>query len=119
MTCATFPRSRSNPFPLIVLSIIAAVIVLASTHAVIRHGSAAMAGQNCFNNGGQVMSQVLQDPLTGRYMKFCNDHGHWYVAINGSDGGNVTVFPRSFAHCLRDVLDYAQRSGFTRLIAIH
>ena len=115
--CPDFPRS--NPFPLLLAGILILLVVLASVHAVIAHGQAAMEGQRCFNGQGQIAKQILYDPLTGRSMNFCNDHGKWYVAIQGPDGGNVTVFPRSFARCLQDVLEYARRSGFTQTMWLH
>lgn len=115
MTTICMPRNRFNPFPLL-LGIIICVIVLASVHAVMAHGQAAMTAQNCFNGGGQVMKQVMQDPLTFRQMRFCNQQGHWFVSIDAHDGGNVTMFPRSMAKCLREVLDYAIHSGFTEPI---
>jgi hypothetical protein len=88
------------------------VDMLASTHAVMNHGQAAINAQNCFNGAGQIMKQNFIEPQTGRHMSFCNQSGNWFVSIDGPDGGNVTMFPRSMAKCLRDVLDYAIRSGF-------
>jgi hypothetical protein len=117
-SCPAYPRSHSNPFPLL-LGIIAVVIMLASAHAVITHGQAAIDAQNCFNGGGTVMKQIKFDPITGRSMKFCNQSGNWYVSIDRCEGGNVTCFPRSAAKCLRDALDYARRSGFTQDILLH
>jgi hypothetical protein len=118
MTAACYPRNHSNPFPLLLAGILVLLIV-ASVHAVIAHGQAAITAQDCFNKNGQVMKQVLYDPLTGRSMHFCNDHGKWYVAINGPDGGNITTFPRSLARCFQDVLEYAQRAGFTQPTWLH
>ena len=109
--CPTCPRTHSNPFPLILAGILV-LLMLASVHAVITHGQAAIAAQNCFSGQGQVMKQIFYDPLTGRSMKFCNQNGNWFVSIDHCQGGNVTCFPRTAAKCLRDVLNYAVRSGF-------
>lgn len=110
---ASYPR-RSPNLLLILLAGIAFLVVLASAHALLNHGSAAIDAQRCFSGGGTVMPQIMADPLTGRTMEFCKTpDGRWYISINGRDGGNVTMFPRSFAKCLRDVLEYAKRSGFT------
>ena len=120
MTAMCMPRSRSS-FGLWFLLIcgIALAIILASTQAVVRHGESAMTAQRCFQGEGQTMRQVYVDPLTGRQMSFCNQQGHWFVSIDGPDGGNVTMFPRSFARCLTDLVEYAQRSGFTRMMFLH
>ena len=111
------PLHRSNhsllPFLLVGLALLVYAIMLASTHAVINHGQAAMDAQNCWNKGGNVIPEVRYDPITFRKMSFCEQNGRWYVSIEAPDGGNVSAFPRSFAKCLRDVLDYAERSGFT------
>ena len=88
------------------------VDMLASAHAVMAHGQAAINAQSCFNGAGQIMQQVYTDPTNGRRMSFCNQQGNWFVSIDSCDGANVTCFPRSFAKSLRDVLDYAIRSGF-------
>jgi len=118
MTTMAFPRSHFNPFPLFVVGILA-LMILASAHAVIAHGQSAITAQDCWNKGGQVMKQVYVDPLTGRHMSFCEKDGHWFVAINAPDGGNVTMFPRSMARCLSDVIEYAKRTGFTVKMLLH
>lgn len=117
--CPSFPRTHSNPFPLVLVGILVLLVGLASVHAVIRHGEAAITAQRCFGGEGQTMREVYEDPLNGRQMSFCNHKGNWYVSIDAADGGNVTMFPRSFARCLRDVIDYAKRSGFTRSVQLH
>jgi hypothetical protein len=128
MTAACLPRpgvgahgghGGAVPLLLLLLAVGAFLIVLASTHAVIRHGSDAITAQNCFNGGGSVMKQVMEDPVSFRQMRFCNQNGHWFVSIDAHDGGNVTMFPRGFARCIRDVIDYAKRSGFTRMVQVH
>ena len=118
MTTMAYPRTRFNPFPLFVVGILV-LMILASAHAVIAHGQSAITAQNCFNDGGRVMKQVYVDPLTGRHMSICEKDGHWFVAINSSDGSNVTMFPRSMARCLSDVVDYARRTGFTIKMMLH
>jgi hypothetical protein len=112
--CPTYPRRHSAaPLMLLVCVVILAWLMLASYHAVATHGQAAINAQNCFNRDGQVMKQVMMDPLTGRRMSFCNQNGHWFVSIDKCEGSNVTCFPRSFAKSLRECLEYARRSGFT------
>ena len=113
--CPTYPRRHTSAAPLMLLVCVGVLawLMLASTHAVMTHGQAAIDAQNCFSGKGQVMKQVLMDPLNGRRMSFCNQNGRWFASIEGPDGGNVTMFPRSAAKCLRDVLSYARRSGFT------
>lgn len=120
----TLHPTRSNPFGLLAVGLLVllaalGLMILASTHAVIAHGQAAISAQNCFNGNGVIQPQVYLDPLTGRTMRFCNEHGKWYVSIDAEDGRNVTMFPRSLARCLRDVTSYAERSGFTRLLGPH
>jgi hypothetical protein len=116
MTAVCMPRNRSNPFGiLLIFAILASLIVLASTHAVMNHGQAAINAQNCWNGQGQVMKQIYFEAKSGRTMQFCNQGGKWFVKIDGPDGNNITMFPRSFARCLRDVLDYGIRSGFLPL----
>lgn len=116
----------ANPFALFLIFLLLVVLafmamapampnssqILASAHAVMAHGQAAINAQSCFNGAGQVMGQNYIEPRSGRHMSFCNQNGHWFVSIDGPDGGNVTMFPRSMAKCLRDVLDYAIRTGF-------
>jgi hypothetical protein len=119
------PQSKSgNPLALLLILVLVIGVVyfavtmpthvdmLASTHAVIAHGQAAINAQNCFNGAGQVMNQVYIDPKSGKRMSFCNQHGQWFVSVDDCNGGNITCFPRSFAKSLRDCLDYAIRSGF-------
>lgn len=119
---ATLPRPRVI-LPSVIIIIVLMLALLAtiapSMHALARHGQAAINASNCFNGKGQVMQQQMIDPLTNRRMSFCNMGGHWFVAINAEDGGNVTIFPRSFAKCLSDVISYAKRSGFTRPFLAH
>lgn len=117
MTAITAYRSRPNLIPLF-LTILAFLAMLASYHAVMTHGHAAIDAQNCFNGGGTIMREVMQDPLTGRMMRFCVQNGNWYVTIDGCDGSNITCFPRSFAKSLAEVIDYAKRAGFTHLMGI-
>ena len=118
MTTMAYPRSHFNPFPLFVVGILV-LMILASAHAVIAHGQSAITAQDCWNKGGEIMREVMQDPLTGRFMEFCRKDGHWFVGIFGPDGGNITLFPRSFARCLSDVIGYAKRSGFVTKIMLH
>lgn len=115
MTALTAPYPRRSPSMLLVLLAgIAFLVVLASAHALLNHGSAALDGQKCFNGGGTIAPKIMADPLTGRTMEFCKDpNGRWYISITGRDGGNITIFPRSFAKCLSDVVQYAKRTGFT------
>jgi hypothetical protein len=118
---STLCPNHSRPFPLgrilivLVLGILAWFIVMQlSPHAFMTHGQAALNARDCWNKGGTVIPEVMQDPLTGRYMQFCRDKdNHWYAGIFGSDGGNVTAFPRSFAKCLTDLVEYAKRTGYT------
>lgn len=116
MTALTLPRPRPNLFPLALIAL-AALAVVASYHAVMTHGQAALDAQHCFGNG-TIQQEVMQDPLTGRTMRFCLEQGKWFISIDAADGSNVTMFPRSFARCLADVIDYAKRSGFTKLLPI-
>lgn len=110
---ALYPR-RSPSLLLILLAGVALMAVVMSAHALMTHGNAAVDAQRCFNGNGTIAPQIMADPLTGRTMEFCKDKsGGWYIKIDGPDGGNITMFPRSFAKCLRDVLEYAKRSGFT------
>lgn len=117
---ATIAISRknhsSNGFLVFVaLAILAFLAVQMSAHAWKTHGTAALNAAHCFDNG-QVMQEMRRDPLTGRTMKFCIENGHWFIKIDFKDGNNLTMFPRSFAKCLRDVIDYAIRSGYTEII---
>ena len=91
---------------------LAHINVTASVHALVRHGPEAMTAQNCFNGGGMILSAFL-DPETGRKASICKMGGEYFVSIDDSDGGNITMFRRDFARCLRDVIDYLNRSGFT------
>lgn len=116
MSAACYPRSRSNPLPWLILLCCLALMIVASLHALKTHGTAAITAQNCFNGHGTVMRQTMIDPLTNRKMSFCMMSGHWFISIDADDGGNVTMFPRSMAKCLQDVMEYAWRSGFTRVI---
>ena len=88
------------------------VQITASPHALAKHGDTALTAQDCFNGSGQTMTQKYTEPSSGRTMKFCNLHGSWFVSIDAEDGKNVTMFPRSMAKCLNDVLQYARNSGF-------
>ena len=115
MTAACLPHPRPNLVPLALLAA-AFLAALASYHAVVTHGNAAIDAQHCFQGGGTVMPEMMQDPLTGRIMRFCHDNGNWFISIDAPDGGNVTMFPRSFAKCLSDVIAYAKRSGFIHLL---
>jgi hypothetical protein len=122
MTLAsTYPRSSHSAAPVLLFMavIVIAMIALASTHAVIRHGAAAISAQNCFNGSGTVAPQSYLDPMTGRKMFFCNQRGNWFVRVDDEKGRNVTMFPRSFARCLRDVIEYAQRSGYITPYTLH
>jgi len=117
MTSATMTRSHSGGGLLLLLVAAGLVLMItASYHAITTHGLAAVSAQDCFNGGGQVMQQVLEDPLSGRRMTFCRQNRQWFVSIDEPDGGNVTMFPRSWAKSLRDVIEYAHRSGFTTCI---
>lgn len=120
MTALALPRPRPNLLlPLILLALAGlALYFMASYHAVMTHGSAALAAQKCFDGGGVIQREIMQDPITGRMMRFCVQDGNWYVSIEGCDGGNVTCYPRSFAKSLSDVISYAVRSGYTHLMGI-
>jgi hypothetical protein len=115
MTTMTMHRARSN-VPLFLLFVMAAILgwmMLASVHAVMRHGTAAIDAQNCFSGKGMTMKEVRYEPGTFRKMSFCQMGGHWFISVDACDGGNVTCYPRSFAKCLRDVIRYAEEHGFT------
>lgn len=120
MTARAIPlRRQGNPFGAFLLILVGALLVygifLASTHAVITHGNAAIAAQRCFQGEGKIIGPTMVDLLTGRTMEFCKDMGgRYYVKIDACDGGNVTCYPRSFAKSLSDLVNYAKRAGFTR-----
>jgi hypothetical protein len=86
--------------------------VTASTHALIRHGPEALSAQNCFNGSGMLRGTFL-DPETGRKASICELRGQFFISIDGPDGGNITMFRREIANCVRDVADYLRQSGFT------
>ena len=118
MTAACLPRPRPNLIPLfIILAGLALLAFVASYHAVMTHGTNALDAAHCFNHG-QIMPQIMQDPLTGRMMRFCLENGRWFVSLDGCDGGNITCFPRTFAKSLSECLEYAKRAGFTHLMGI-
>jgi hypothetical protein len=120
MTSIAYPQKRNSLAPFLILIALAILgwFMLASAHALLTHGQAALTAADCFNGGGTIMPEKMQDPLTGRIMSFCKDkQGGWWVSIDACDGGNVTCFPRSFAKSLRDCLEYAKRTGYKILMA--
>jgi hypothetical protein len=114
MTAISVPAQHNHSggvFMILVGLVILAMV--ASAHAVMTHGSAALDAMNCFNGEGMIAPQIYVDPMSGRTMEFCHNNKGWFAKIDGCDGGNITCFPRSFAKSLRDCIEYAKRTGFT------
>jgi hypothetical protein len=128
MLAPTHSRTVSGPFLLIVcVGLLAALawyfvvlpglqtnssIVVASEHALVRHGALAISAENCFNGGGTIRV-MRRRPSDNRLMKGCEMNGFWFIGIFSPDGTNDTMYPKDGRWNASHIWDYASRAGFT------
>jgi putative hemolysin len=105
---------RSQPFPALLIFVILATMMLAvvapNFHSLHRHGSSAISASYCFSGGGEIRF-VRFNPVTGRKAEICEANGSFFVRIS-QDGQTITMFPKDKMHCLEQVIQYLENTGY-------